>query len=51
MNGWQVDLSPGTDTELTQIKLINRNGWGYRLQHFTVSVIASDGHGGLEPNL
>ncbi len=41
-NEWlQVDL--GANSELTQIKLINRDGWGDRLQNFTVSVIASDG--------
>ena len=39
----QVDLSPGTNTQLTQIKLVNRDSAGDRLQNFTVSVIASDG--------
>jgi hypothetical protein len=41
-NEWlKVDL--GSDTVLTQIKLINRDSSGERLQGFTVSVIAGDG--------
>jgi hypothetical protein len=41
----QIDLSPGTDTELTQIKIYNRaDGCGDRLQHFMVSVIDHNGN-------
>ena len=41
---WQVDLSPGTDTQLTQIVVYNRNGCGDRLSNFTISVIDSNGN-------
>ena len=41
---WQVDLSPGTNTQLNLIQVYNRaDGCGERLQNFTISVIAADG--------
>lgn len=40
---WELDLSPGANTQLNQIKLVNTVEYGYRLQNFTISVIAADG--------
>ena len=42
---WQVDLSPGTNTQLNEIKVYNRtDGCGERLQNFTISVIDANGN-------
>ncbi len=41
---WQVDLSPGTDTQMTQIVVYNRDVCGDRLSNFTISVIDSNGN-------